>query len=244
MAEKLHQIDLGGPEDPQAATAKAKEITKRYLTRFDHVKKGKDAYANGKWTIAIKSYREYLKIMTETKNVSIKQFSPKNFDHKIELAEMLVISHIFWDLTILYDRSPGLEQEFESCLNLYLSFTIGFKYHNANLASFRRYISIKDVRNKTDFNKAYNTLLSSSKKCFIATLCFGSDDVITNDYRVFKKWLLKYRLGLKFVDNYYHYSPKLIALIEHRPVYRFVFVEGIAKPFLRIGHYLRTFGRK
>jgi hypothetical protein len=225
--------------EPTIGGKNYKETRKKYLNRFDHVKKGKEAYANAQWDIAIKSYRDYLQVMIDIKTVSIRQFSPKNFDHSKELAEMLVISHVFWDLATLYDRCPPLKNEFLICMDMYLRFTVGFKYHNANLASFKRYITVKEVKNKQTFNKAYNTLLASSKKCFIATLCFGNESHITNDYRAFKKTIMKTDIGIKFVDIYYHYSPILINKLESKPLLKILSINLIFKPILFLGYCIR-----
>ena len=224
--------DTPGPGDKNNA-----ETRKKYLRRFDYVKKAKDAYCRQKWDVAINNYREYLLVMIEMKGVKIRQLSPKNFDHDKELAEMLVISHIFWDLAILYDRSPHLHNEFRLCLMMYLRFTDGFKYHNANMASLKRYMSVKDVHHKDDFNKALNTLLIGSKKCFVATMCFGNESSVTNSYRAIKPHLMKYHLGIKFVDFYYHYSPIFIHHIEDKKLARFIFVSLLAKPALLAGYF-------
>jgi hypothetical protein len=210
----------------------AKELRRRYLVRFDHLKKGKEAYSQKNWPVAIKGYRDYLHVMIEYKGVGIRQLSPKCFDHKKELTEMLVISHVFWDLAKLYDRSIECRNEFEICLLLFVRFTTGFKYHNANLASFRRYIETKDVKNKMSFQRAYNSLLADSKKCFIASQCFGYTSPVTNFYRDFKPIIMGIPGGARFIHWYYKYSPRFISWTEQHPWVKKVFVNRIIKPLL------------
>ena len=229
--------------DQEDFSVKERQVRRAYLLRFEHLKRGQKFYQDKDWDKAILEYRNYLRAMIDQKGVSIRQLSPKNFDHSTELAEMLVISHVFWDLVTIYDRCVPLYHEFKICLNLYLRFTIGFKYHNANLVSFKRYTSTKQVRNKNDFNMALNTLLVSSKKCFIATLCFGSDSSITNSYRSLKPWLMKFSWGIKFIDTYYHYSPIFIDKIEDRPKLKFLLVEIFIKPSLLIGYGIQKLAR-
>jgi hypothetical protein len=210
----------------------SREVQKSYVKRFEHVTKGREALRNNKFAIAIENYRKYLQCLIDFKNVPIRTLSPKNFDKEKDISELLIISHVFWDLAIIYDRSPSCKDEFGYCLLQFTRFSIGFKYQSANLVTIRRYIYNKDVKNKVLFEQAFQKILKESKKCYIATHCFGELHPNTMRLRVFKRQLLSTRLGAKFVFLYYIYSPKLVIYMENHPKVNFIIRNLISRPAL------------
>lgn len=227
---KLKEVGTGAEDQDK----KRSNLLKRYLKRFDHVKQGQDHYARDEYPAAIEAYRNYLLVMIDWYDVDIKTFSPELFDLNRDHAELLVISHIFWDLARIYDRVPTLTREFEGCLDQFVNFSIGMKYQALNLRVLGKFLRTYRPKNKGAFERAHTKLLTRSKKCFVATYCFGEDHPITERFRGQREHLVKSRLGKAFVTRYYLHSPAIVEWLENHPQIGYPLRELLFIPCLRL----------
>lgn len=210
------------------------QLNRRYVNRITVAKHGKLAYEQNDFINAIKHYNMYIKIIADVKEVDDKRINPGLFNPEQELSEMLLISHIYWDLARIYDRTPHLSKEFHRCLSQFISFTTGHPYQVVNSEMLRRYIRAGKVINKKDFQDAYDKIYVNSKKCYVATHCFGFNAPETNAIRKIKPHLLKSHMGNAFTDYYYRYSPYLVTFLQKNPKFDFVFTKLMARPILSV----------
>lgn len=213
--------------------ANLEALNRKYQSRLNYVKQGKLAYANNNYLKAIKNYNSYLQTISEVKEVSEKRLNPGLFDNKKELTELMLISHIFWDLARIYDRTPHLHQEFSRCLKQFQSFTIGNPFQVVNAEMVRRYIRSGKAVNKDLFQEAYQNIYVSSKKCYVATHCFGFDANETNLIRLVKPHLLKSHMGQTFIEFYYRYSPAFVTFLQKNKTIDFFVTKFFLRPALR-----------
>ncbi|MBI3534107.1 MAG: hypothetical protein HY072_01295, partial [Deltaproteobacteria bacterium] len=84
----------------QASLDKAREDQRLdiFRKRVDHVKQGLSAFDNNRHSDAIKFFTTYLRIIEDWKDVSPSGLSPSRFDHKKEVAEVLLINAVYWTL--------------------------------------------------------------------------------------------------------------------------------------------------
>ncbi len=209
------------------------QLNRRFTNRITVVKHGKVAYENGEFLAAIKHYNTYLKIIADVKQIEEKRINPGLFDPDQELSEMLLISHIYWDLAKIYDRTPNLNKEFHRCLGQFVTFTTGHPYQVVNSEMIRRHIRSGKLINKKDFQEAYQKIYVNSKKCYVATHCFGFESDTTNTIRTLKPLLLKTYLGKLFVEKYYQYSPSLVGYLQGHPIADLFFTKLFARPLIK-----------
>jgi hypothetical protein len=181
---------------------------------------------------AVDSYTKYLGILSIYFDVPEERLSPSLFDPEKDLTELLLISHAYWDLSKAFDRSPNLQRDCLRCLDQFVKFSIGFKYQHVNAQIVRKFNNQKKAHNPKAFEMAYQRIQVSSKKCYVATSCFGENHPTTNVLREFKADIAKYELGLDFIDLYYLYSPQFIDFINDNYLMKNVFEKIIIRPAL------------
>lgn len=183
----------------------------RYRGRLGILKTGMDFSAKENFKDAVQNYKSYLTILANYFKTEEKFLSPKHFDQKKDLTELLLISQVYWDLAKIYDRNPNLFKDCERYLNQFIKFSVGFKFQYVNSEIIRKYIKSGKVRNQEAFKTAHEKLKSSKGFCFIATYSFGENHSVTTELRTFRDTFLnQYNMGRSFIDLYYKTSPKLI----------------------------------
>lgn len=183
--------------------------------------------------LAVDSYNKYLGILALYFDTTEDKLSPSFFDAQKDMTELLLISHAYWDLAKAYDRSPNLHRDCLRCLEQFTKFSIGFKYQHVNAQIIRKFNNKKQAHNPKAFEATYQRIQISSKKCYIATQCFGFENERTETLRHFKLKISHYKLGLDFIDFYYSFSPKLVDYLQARPRTQVVFSFFITRPVLK-----------
>lgn len=211
MNKAVVKTDTSTPEH-------SKQVVEKYMTRFSLLKKGQEYSKKEEHGKAVEHYLQYLKYVADYHRIEEKKIRPSLFDLKKDLAEMLLISHVYWDLAKAYDRSPRMEQEARRCLSQFLLFSIGFKYQYLNSEMMRRYMRKKISYNPKMFEEAYQQLKTHAKSCYVCTYIYGPHAPETEWMRGFRDEKLNSSfLGRHFVQSYYSTSPRLLVFIDHLP---------------------------
>ncbi len=221
-------------EDQREKELRKKALQKKYTQRITIAKQGREAMANRDYVNAIKKYNAYLSILAELHDqTDIFALTPKMFDAKKDMTEMLLISHVYWDLARVNEMTPKLQKSFQMALNQFIKFTINQPYQVLNAEMLRKY----NKKNKMTspqigaLEHAHQQIFVQSKKCFIATISFGSDHKITNELRLFKRYLTSRPQGIKFIDYYYRISSPLVSFLESHLLLKFLF-KSLSRPSL------------
>ncbi|MBF0365552.1 MAG: hypothetical protein HQK50_08265 [Oligoflexia bacterium] len=207
-------------------------LNERYVHRMSIVKQAHEAKYKGDFITAIRFYNSYLSLLADIKDVPLETLSPKHFDLKRDLAEMLLISHIYWEQSKILDLSPNLDKEFRRCFNKFLEFTIGMEYQVVNAEMLRKFIRKNRHAHKNEFREAYNRIYIASKKCYIATFCYGDTHPVTLELQKLKQVLNRSTLGIELIRLYYLYSTKLVAKLEKYPRLGTLTATLFARPLL------------
>lgn len=213
-------------------------LQRKYGTRITTARKGREAFARKDYINATKLYQDYLTTLAELKEVAdIFKLTPAHFNEKKDLTEMLLISHVYWDLARINEMTPKLQSAFLLSINQFVKFTVNQPYQVLNAEMLRRYIK----KNKSTsmqighLNQAYGQIFIESKKCYVATLCFGEDHPTTTSLRSLKSFLLRSQLGFKFIEIYYRISSPLVSSLEKRKRWQIVFRLALSPPLKGIG---------
>ncbi|MCO4755098.1 MAG: hypothetical protein KC478_11495 [Bacteriovoracaceae bacterium] len=204
----------------EEAKEKAKRklaLQAKYTQRITIAKNGREMFLGKEYVGAARKYAEYLGILAETNELDdIYQLAPSMFDDKRDLTEMLLISHVYWELSRIYEMTPKLQKSYEKSLKQFIRFTINQPYQVLNSEMLRKYIKQnKKVSPQIGaLEKAFSQIQVQSKKCYIATHAFGQEHWVTQELRQFKQVLLSTALGLNFVSTYYSLSSRLVKIAD------------------------------
>lgn len=204
----------------------------KFENRITIARFGKESLDAGDYGNALHRFVEYMGIMSEYKEV--KDFFSlriSHFDSKKELTEMMMISHIFFQMARIYDASPKFSDECRRCLDQFVLFSTNQPYQVVNSELIRKSIKKSLFRQPDLFQEAYRQIYTQSKKCYVVTFCYGSDHKITRDYRDFKDWMLNYTWGMNFVRFYYTYSSQIVPRWEKSLTMHF-FSKLLIRPML------------
>lgn len=217
---------------------KREQVVELFRTRLSHLKRAQMLVRDDRMLLAVDSYTKYLGTLALYFDTTEDRLTPTLFDPVKDMTELLLISHAYWDLAKAFDRSPNLHKDCFRCLDQYVKFSIGFKYQHVNAQIIRKFINKKQAHNPKAFLAAYQRIQVSSKKCYIATSCFGEDDFRTQILRHFKLKIAPYSLGMDFIDFYYRTSPLLIEQFDSHPLLKRVSETFFIKPVLNIFTFL------
>jgi hypothetical protein len=199
----------------------AKEERKRdmFRRRIDIARLGVVDYENKKFVEATKSFHAYIQILEEWKKVPPGGLTPSNFDKKLDIPELLLITGVFWDLVKLYDRTKGERayKEFKLYLSKYVLFVKGMPFEGLCLETMRKYIQLDKPAHRADFKEAYKKMGGS--KCFIAGALLDEIEVETipalRRYR--DERLSRSIQGRLFIFVYYAIGPGCAWIVERLP---------------------------
>ena len=183
--------------------------------RFEHritvARFGKESMDAGNYANALLKYNEYFRIMADVKQVKdAYSLTPKNFDPKKDLSEMLMMSHLYFEMARIYDASPRFTEEAKKCVDQFVLFSIDQPYQVINSELARKSLRKRSFKNPKFFRDAYEQIFVKSKRCYIVTFCYGDTHPITNQYRQLKDLLLEYKAGQELVRIYYSYSSRAV----------------------------------
>lgn len=199
----------------------------KYANRITIVKYGKECLDNAEYPLAVKRFSEYLDIIAQVAEVQdIYSIRPGHFDPKKDITEMLMISHVYFELARLYDAVPKYQDQSQRCLDQFVLFSANQPYQVVNSELVRKNLKKSLFKNREAFHTAYMQIYVQSKKCYVATFCLGDQHPVTQELRAFKDVLLEYPTGQAFVRIYYKHSSALVSKWQNNSIARF------------IGHYL------
>jgi len=190
-------------------------LAKIYKTRVTLARKGKEAFHRQDYANVIKYYNQYLDIVARAHFTEVERLTPRTLaGGSGTVAELFLISHIYWSLATIYDLSPKLESQFRYSLMQFVQFSLNQKFHVANAEMLRKHIARGQLIHKAEFEEAYKQLHIISKKCFVASFALSEDHPLTCDLREFRDAIKQYRWGAKFTAVYYKYSPRIVRTLE------------------------------
>src|SRR5690606_20646143 len=171
----------------------------------------KEAFDNGDYAIALSRYKEYLGVLAEFKEVEdIYALRPSHFKPEQDLTEMMMISHIYLELSRIFDAVPKYREEISKCLEQFLRFTVNQPYQVINSEILRKHLKRSHIKNYDIFRDHDQQIAHQAKKRYIVTYALGTDHPVTHHYRDLKDWLLQFSWGQQLVRIYYTHSSVLV----------------------------------
>jgi hypothetical protein len=202
----------------QIEKAERERLLRLFQKRMELARSGAIFFREGKVKEAVQNYYSYLEILEKTKNLPKGGLEPKFFDHKKDIAELLLLSGVFWDLAKLHDRSKKKESDrLGYYLGRFVMFSKGMPFQNVSSELIRKYLVNGLPKNRKDFKDAHIQL--GGGKCFIATAvedyCEPTTLPALRNFRDTK--LLTNFFGKVFVRFYYWAGPSAARLVLKTP---------------------------
>ncbi len=190
----------------------------RYDTRITNVKQGKAAFAAGDFVTAIRRYTDYLEVLAEINQLtSIYDLKTEHFHKTKDITEIMMISHLYFELAKVYDATGKFQEDAQKCLEQFVAFSANQPFQVVNSEMARKHLSKFQFRNQEIFRQAYQQIFVKSRKCYVATHCFGDSHPVTQQLRSLKNHLLTYPGGPRMVHQYYRYSEPLVQWLGQHP---------------------------
>jgi hypothetical protein len=204
----------------------------KFANRITLAKFGKECLDHGDYAGAIAKFVEYMQIMADIKKTKdLYSLRPIHFDNKRDVTEMLMMSHVFFEMARVYDAVPKFHDESKKCLEQFVSFSVNQPYQVVNSELIRKHLKKSVFKNEEVFRSSYQQIYVQSKKCYVVTFCYGNDHEVTQRYRLFKDWLLESRWGQEAVRFYYVNSSVMVESWEKSPAMH-LFARIVLKPAL------------
>ncbi|MBI2521394.1 MAG: hypothetical protein HYV97_13320 [Bdellovibrio sp.] len=229
MAAKKQQNTNSGEEQERP-----KYIIQKYRDRLSLLRHAQEFSQKDDIPRTVTAYMKYLDSLAAYFETTEDKLHPELFTKDKNLAEILLISQVYWDLAKAYDRSPRLKKECERCLKQFVKFSLGFKFQFINSEMLRKFIKKKAAYNPKLFNDAFQKLKLNSKSCYIATYSFSENSRIVHDLRLYKQKLVQLRFGSSLIHYYYQQSPNLIDLFIEHPNLGLAVNSIFIRPCLRV----------
>ncbi|MGE3608817.1 MAG: hypothetical protein AB7I27_04445 [Bacteriovoracaceae bacterium] len=211
---------------------KAMILKHKFENRITVVRFAKESMDIGDYGNALKKYTEYLSTMAEVKKChDFYNLKTSHFDPKQDVTEMLMISHVFFEMARMYDAAPKFKNECRRCLEQFVHFSVNQPFQVVNSELARKFLKKGALKNPEVFREHYQQIFVQSKKCYIVTFCFGGKHQVTEECREFKDWLLQYSFGQELVRQYYLYSSRMVDQFEQNFAFRKINT-FIVKPLL------------
>lgn len=208
------------------------KLQHRYDNRITVAKFGKEFLDAGDYSSALRRFNEYLFILAEFKEVATPyDLKVSHFNPNKELTEMMMISHIFFEMSRLYDAVPKFKDDAQKCLDVFVHFSINQPYQVVNSEMIRKSIKRTAYKNPEMFRNSYQQIFIQSKKCYIVTFCYGDSHPVTQHFRAFKDYLLDYSWGQFLVQVYYRYSSRAVDEFSQNFYFK-TFAQFFVKPCL------------
>jgi hypothetical protein len=179
--------------------------------RMTLAREGAMKFKDGKYREALMAYYQYLDILERTKEVKPGGLEPRLFDDKKDIAELLLLTGVFWDLAKIQDKVKGAGnvEKLNFYMDRFVLFSKGMPYQHISAELVRKYLVNGIPRNRKAFKSAHIRL--GGNKCFMVTAVEDYCDPSTlpklRDYRdtvLSRSWA-----GRGFVRVYYCVGPVL-----------------------------------
>jgi hypothetical protein len=205
-----------------------------FQKRMELVRNGALAFKQGKIREATTNYFQYIDLLERTKGLKQGGLEPKHFDDKKDIAELLLLSGVFWDLARIHDKiSKKNTVRLDFYLDRFVVFSKGLTFERVSAELLRKFLVNGMPNHRKKFKDAHIRL--GGNKCFMVTAVEEHCEVQTLPaLRNYRDQILVHRFwGRLFVAVYYRVGPTLARGVIRLP-------EGmqrkLARFFDRIAH--------
>lgn len=207
-----------------------------FQKRMELARAGAMFFKDAKYAEALQSYHRYLDLLEKTKGAKPGGLNLGQFDQKKDIAELLLLTGVYWDLAKMHDRVSDKDlARLHTYLEQFVVFSKGLPYQRVSAELVRKFLVNGTPRHRKVFKDIHIRL--GGGKCFIATAVEDYCEVQTlPSLRQFRdQSLLTRKSGRIFVGVYYAVGPTLARGVLRLPE---SFQKSLAKTLDRVAQAL------
>jgi hypothetical protein len=202
----------------QIEKAERERLLKLFQRRMELARDGALAYREGRLKEAVQNYYQYIDILERTKESGRDKLEPGHFDQKKDVAELLLLSGVFWDLAKIQDKTQKTDlARLRFYLDRFVLFSKNMPFQHVSAELIRKYLVNGTPRHRKEFKDTHIRL--GGGKCFIATAL--EDECIPGTLERLRGFrdrrLLGSAAGRLLVRGYYTISPPLARVLVRAP---------------------------
>lgn len=202
----------------QMERAERERLMKLFQRRMELARDGALAYREGRLKEAIQNYYQYIDILERTKEAGRDKLEPGHFDQKKDVAELLLLSGVFWDLAKIQDKTQKTDlSRLRFYLDRFVLFSKNMPFQHVSAELIRKYLVNGTPRHRKEFKDTHIRL--GGGKCFIATAL--EDECTPGTLERLRRFrdrrLLGSAAGRLLVRGYYTISPPLARVLVRAP---------------------------
>ena len=202
----------------QMEKAERERKVKLFQKRMEFARNGALAFKQGNLKDSLHHYFGYIEVLEKAKDVGRDELQPKHFDTKKEVAELLLLTGVFWDLSKIHDL--GGKKAFDRLrfyLDRFVMFSRGMPFQHVSAELIRKFLVNGNPKNRREFKNAHLQL--GGGKCFLATSVedFLPETTLPKLRSFRDERLLNSRVGRIFVKYYYFVGPTLAQMMIRTP---------------------------
>lgn len=189
-----------------------------FKKRMDLARNGTAFYREKKFKQALECYYQYLSVLEKWKNVKSTGLEPKHFDSQKDVAELLLLSGIYWDLAKLHDHYSKKDvTKLKYFVDQFVKFSKGMPYEHVCAELARKFLVNGTPNHRKIFKDAHIRL--GGGKCFIATAVeeYCAPGTLPALREIRDERLSHSLWGRRFIRGYYFLSPPLARAILRFP---------------------------
>ncbi|MBU6153615.1 MAG: hypothetical protein KGP28_04870 [Bdellovibrionales bacterium] len=202
----------------QMEKAKRERMAKLLTKRMEYARNGATAFKAGNLEEALRNYFGYIEILEKIKEVGRDELQPKNFDLKNDMAELLLLTGVYWDLSKIHDLGGKKSYDrFRFYLDRFTMFSRGMPFQHVSAELIRKFLVNGSPRNRKELKNAHLQL--GGGKCFLATAVEDHLPARTlprlRQFRDLR--LMESAAGRCFVGAYYFVGPWIARVLIRTP---------------------------
>jgi hypothetical protein len=212
----------------QMEKAERERTAKLFVKRMEYARSGASAFKQGNLKEALHNYFGYIEILEKAKDVGRDELQPKHFDPKKDVAELLLLTGVYWDLSKVHDLGGKKAfDRFRFYLDRFVMFSRGMPFQHVSAELIRKFLVNGSPKNRKEFKAAHLQL--GGGKCFLATAVeeYLPERSLPQLRRFRDDRLMASRAGRSFVRLYYLAGPVLARVVIRLPI-------GVRKAFARL----------
>ena len=212
----------------QMEKADRERKSKLFIRRMEYARNGAAAFKQGNLKDALHNYFGYIEILEKAKDVGRDDLQPKHFDPKQEVAELLLLTGVYWDLSKIHDLGGKKAfDRFRFYIDRFVMFSRGMPFQHVSAELIRKFLVNGSPKNRKEFKNAHLQL--GGGKCFLATAVEEHlPERTLPRLRAYRDQRLMASLpGKCFVRIYYFIGPWMARILIRVP-------EGFQRRFARL----------
>ena len=195
----------------------SEEKLRRFHSRYDAIKRGNEYLKDKNYIEAITSFNQYLNLIAQFYEIKFEELSPEKLKGKIDEHEIFLISKIYLEIALLFDKTSSRDN-LVKYLNKFSLFTKGSEFQHIHGEKIVQLLRRNKIQNIDIFQEMLRQLNISSGACYLATYILEPGHPLILKLRKYRdNKLNQSKSGCCLIKTYYSVSIFVIKINRYFP---------------------------